>query len=199
MGRRRGILLSLFGALAGIKTDLGYPMPNSRTRKQARREDWATRQAFPDVKKAFKEAVGSSRRPPEDDVGDRPAGQAPAGDRHRDPADGVRRRRRRAVGRPGQELSGNSGPLVAAFAARLGLIMGQARPDGSIETLNFPVSERGDGDARANALTGMSVTVNPVEVLTDIAPVRTSLKEGLRGGRQPSSTDGTVTAGPADP
>lgn len=177
-----GILLSLFGALAGIKTDLGYPMPNSRTRKQARREDWkATRQAFPDVKKAFKEAVSVLRE-------DRPkttSGTARPAKRRPETGTAIRPTVCAVVDAEqwdarAKELSGNSGSLVAAFAARLGLIMGQARPDGSI-VLNFPVSERGDGDARANALTGMSVTVNPVEVLTDIAPVRTSLKEGLKG------------------
>ena len=175
-----GILFSLFAALSGMKPDLGYPAPGARTRRQALREDLkASWKSLPDIGRALKAALPVLRE-----------GQ-PRAAREVWP---VKRHETATAIRPSvfgvvdaaewdsraKELNGNSGSLVAAFATRLGFIMGQARPDGSV-TLNFPVSDRGEGDARANALTGMSVTADPVDVVIDLAPVRAGLKAGLKG------------------
>lgn len=175
-----GILFSLFAALAGIKPELGYPPPGSRTRRQALREDLkALRASAPEIRRAAKAAVaviregqGGGSRPA------RPARQQP------ETTSAIRPSVFAIV--PSDEwdaaakaIGGNSGSLVAGFAVRLGAIMGQVRPNGSV-VLNFPVSDRGDGDTRANALTGMSVTADPDEVVTNLAQLRADMKAGLK-------------------
>ena len=174
-----GILLSIFGAFGGVKADLGYPRPHSRTRGRALLEDIkASYKSLSDVKAAVKAALPVIREgQPKSSRAVRPAKMLETATAVRPtvfasvPADAWDAR--------AKELGGNSGALVAAFAARLGFNMGQSRPDGSV-LLNFPVGDRGEGDARANALTGMSVTADPVQVLTDLAPIRASLKAGLK-------------------
>lgn len=173
-----GVLASGFAALEGNKFDLGYPMPGSRGKARALREDLrAFRQALPEIRRAFKSASEVDR------------GEAGGGSRGRT----AKIRETATAIRPtvcavvpiadwdarAKELSGNGGVLVAAFAARLGLIMGQARPDGSV-VLRFPVSERGESDYRANALTGMEVTADPNLVLTKLGPIKIGLVRGLR-------------------
>lgn len=175
-----GILLSLFAAITGTPVDLDYPQPRSRPRSAALKEDVrALYRSLPEMGRAAKAALsvlrdgdsGTTRpvRPakpaPETTTAIRPTVYAIIPTEEWDPR--------------AKTLQGNSGSLVAAFAARLGFLMNQVQPDGSV-TLNFPVSDRGDGDFRANALTGMSVSVNPAEVLTDLAPVRAALKAGLK-------------------
>lgn len=175
-----GILLSLFTALAGARAELGYPMPRSRTSREAVREDLrAFRQTMPDIKKALKGAKSILRE------------DKPAAPRAVEPTvtgtDGASAIRPTVFAvvdvdewdARAKELGGNSGSLVAGFAVRLGYNMGQLQPDGSV-TLMFPVSDRGDGDARANALTVMSVTGHPSEVVTNLAPIRAALKAGLK-------------------
>lgn len=181
-----GILFSLFAALSGMKPELGYPAPGSRTRRQALREDLKSfRQSLPEVRKAFKAAVSVLREDPSGDAEKTGTRKSKPPKRVPETTTAIRPTVCAVVEAAewdarAKELNGNSGSLVAAFAARLGLIMGQARSDGSI-MLNFPVSERGEGDYRANALTGMSVMADPVEVITDLAPVRAGLKAGLKG------------------
>lgn len=174
-----GILFSLFSALAGMKPELGYPAPGSRTRRQALREDLrALRQSAPEIRSAVKAAVKVIREGQgEGTRAARPAVQ-------RDTTSAIRPSVFAIV--PSDEwdaaakaIGGNSGSLVAGFAVRLGSIMGQARSDGSV-TLNFPVSDRGEGDTRANALTGMSVSADPDEVVTNLAKLRADMKAGLK-------------------
>ncbi|MGV1088678.1 MAG: hypothetical protein ACOYBX_11905 [Mycobacterium sp.] len=174
-----GILLSLFAALAGMKADLGYPPPGSRTKGRAVREDLkAIRQSFPEIKQALKAALpvlreGQSQTtravrpaiPNETATAMRPTVFAFVPIEEWDAR--------------AKELGGNSGSLVAAFAVRLGSILGRVRADGSV-TLNFPVSDRGDGDTRANALTGMSVSADPAEVVTNLESIRADLRAGLK-------------------
>lgn len=175
-----GILFSLFAALAGVRADLGYPPPGSRLRRRALREDFkAFRGVVPEIRKAVRAAVPVLRegRPPKASRRARPAKIEETATAIRPsvfafvPADEWDAR--------AKEIGGNSGSLVAGFAARLGSLMGQTRSDGSI-TLNFPVSDRGDGDTRANALTGMSVSADPEEVLTNLATLRADMKTGLK-------------------
>lgn len=175
------ILLSLFTAFAGVKTDLDYPMPGSRTRRAALREDLkAFRMSLPEIKQAFKAAVPVLRE------GQPTANTArqPMPARVNETATAIRPTAFTVVDADewdarAKELGGNSGSLVAAFAVRLGYIAGQMRDDGSV-VLNFPVSDRKDADTRANALTGMSVTANPAEVITDLSKIRADLKSGLK-------------------
>lgn len=179
-----GTLASIFAAATGIKQDFGYPPPGSRPTGQALREDLKSiRNAAPEMRTALKAATAVVRdeRPPksqgkhsadEDEVQTHP--YAPA----------IRPSVCAVVPIPewdarAAELGGTSGALVAGFASRLGYLMGRARPDGSV-ALQFPVSERGEGDTRANALTGMTVITNPNEVINSLAAVRSDLRTGLK-------------------
>lgn len=174
-----GILFSIFGALAGVKADLGYPPSGSRMRRRALREDVREfRGAVPDIRHGVKAALPVLRE-------GRPASPRPASPaRTRDSTTAIRPSVFAFVPTEewdarAKEIGGNSGSLVAGFAVRLGSLMGQGRPDGSV-TLNFPVSDRGDGDTRANALTGMTVSADPDEVLTNLAKLRADMKAGLK-------------------
>lgn len=196
-----GIILSALSAFAGTPIDLGLPAPGSRSRGQALREDFTElKRAVPEIRGAL-EAVRKATRV------DKVEG-APAQSVHRG-EDAIDNPNAPAI-RPtvfavvdagtwdahASEIRGNSGALVAAFAARLGLIMGQARPDGTV-LLRFPVSERGESDFRANALTGMSVVADPTEVLVNLAPMRAALVKALKEVRK--NPDGLLASLPLAP
>jgi hypothetical protein len=173
------ILLSLFAALGGMKSDLGFPAPGARTKRSALREDVkAFRQSVPDIRDAFKAAVPVLR----DGRPATPRPKMPA--RVQETATAIRPTVFAVVDAAewdarAKELGGNSGSLVAGFAVRLGYIAGQVRDDGTV-ALNFPVSDRKENDTRANALTGMSVSGDPAEVLNNLATIRADLKAGLK-------------------
>jgi diacylglycerol O-acyltransferase len=174
-----GILFSIFAAQAGMRPDLGYPPAGSRTKGQALRDDVkATLQSLPYIGRALKASLSILRqgqRTASREI--RPAKQRETGTAIRPSVFPVMEAAEWDA--RAKALGGNSGSLVAAFAVRLGFIMGQMRSDGSV-TLNFPVSDRKDADDRANALTGMSVTADPAEVLTSLTKIRADLKSGLK-------------------
>lgn len=179
-----GVLLSAFAALAGTKIDLGYPEPNSRSRRVALREDFrAFRESLPDIKVAFKKAVSTIR-----EAQSAKSNASRPSKRRSETASAIRPTVFAAVDieqwdARAKELGGNSGSLVAGLAIRLGYNMGQVQPDGLV-TLNFPVNERKDGDNRANALTGMSMVGDPIEVVNDLGSMRRALVAGLRQLRE---------------
>lgn len=177
-----GMIVAGQTAMEGKKIDLGYPMPGSRTRRRAMREDLKEfRKAVPEIREAFKAAK-------EVDRGEAVEGSEKRPLKVRETVTAIRPSVFVAVpiaewDARGNELWGNGGALVAAFAARLGFVMGQTRPDGSV-ILRFPVTQRGDdSDLRANALTAMSVSVDPVGVLTKLGAIKIALVRGLRALR----------------
>lgn len=174
-----GILFSIFSALTGAQPDFGYPMPRSRSKGRALKEDLkASFRSIPDIRDALKAAVPVLREGrPKQSRAVRPAKSHETATAIRPtvfaviPAEDWDAR--------AKDLGGNSGSLVAGFAVRLGFLAGQVRPDGLV-TLNFPVSDRREADTRANALTGMSITGDPLEVLADLSTIRTDLKTALK-------------------
>ena len=77
-----------------------------------------------------------------------------------------------------RSLGGTSNSLFAALGARMGHILGRTDEQGLVR-LSLPVSERGDDDMRANALTEASVIVDPAKVVTDLSDVRRDIKQAL--------------------
>jgi len=77
-----------------------------------------------------------------------------------------------------EDLGGTSNSLFAGIAAKVGQLQGRVDQDGMVK-LAFPVSERTEGDTRANALSGMTVTVDPKTVTTSLREIRAELKRGL--------------------
>jgi hypothetical protein len=56
--------------------------------------------------------------------------------------------------------------------------MGRVGDDGAI-TLSFPISERTEGDTRANALVRARVTIDPTGAASDLGEVRRTIKQAL--------------------
>lgn len=174
--------LSVADAAKGITRDLGYPPPNARTRRQAALSD--ARQvlrAVPEIGRAVVAMVRLARKN-KDDLASSAARSAPPQTLHgaepvRVPSlvvfiDGELWDQR------AEALGGTSNSLFAGVAARLGQLTGRADERGQVK-LSFPVSERTDGDTRANALTAMMLTVDPAEVTRSLAAVRAEIKQNL--------------------
>jgi len=174
--------LAIKQAASGETWDLGYPQPNARTRGQALRQDAAEFvRSVPDFAKAiaaaarlaksslgeFKSSAGRSTRPGKID------GTAlitvPSMVAYFDEDQWHSRM---------ESLGGTSNSLFAGIAARLGQVFGRVDDDGKVR-LQFPVSERTDGDTRANALSGMTVMIDPAGVTTSLQGVRAELKRSL--------------------
>jgi hypothetical protein len=170
-------------AASGQAWELGYPEPNARTRGQALREDTAQIvRAVPDFAKAVIAAVQLARN-------NRAEVTSSAGRPASPPAelDGAA-----LVAAPSlmvyidegqwqsrmEDLGGTSNSLFAGIAAKLGETLGRVDEVGRVR-LQYPVSERTEGDARANALTGMTVTIDPANVTTSLLEVRAELKRNL--------------------
>ncbi|MCV7180081.1 condensation domain-containing protein [Mycolicibacterium sphagni] len=170
-------------AASGQTWDLGYPQPGARTRAQALRQDAAAiLRAIPDFANAVVAAVRLARN----NLGElsSSAGRsAPA------PAslDGARSVTVPAVVSyidEGQwrermeSLGGTSNSLFAGIGAKLGQTLGRVDDRGLVR-LQFPVSERTEGDTRANALTGMTLIIDPADVTSSLRDVRAELKRSL--------------------
>ncbi|AKS34223.1 hypothetical protein [Mycolicibacterium goodii] len=80
-------------------------------------------------------------------------------------------------------LGGTSNTLLAAVAARLAQRIGRVADDGTA-TLTMPISQRRDGDTRANAITNVDITVTPTT--SDLRTIRAATKSALsRAQEQP--------------
>jgi hypothetical protein len=76
-------------------------------------------------------------------------------------------------------LGGSGNTLVAGLAAKLGQRMGRRRASDGAVTLQLPISERAEGDTRANAMSITRVSVDPTQVTTDLRDVRAAIKQTL--------------------
>lgn len=177
------LTLAIDQAARGRTWDLGYPPPGARTRGQALREDLAElARAVPDFVRAVGAAAKLARNN-RDELTSSAGRSAPV------PANAAGAR---SVTVPSlaayvdegqwrgrmEALGGTSNSLFAGIAAKLGQVLGRVDESGRVR-LQFPVSERTEGDTRANALTGMTVTVDPADVTTSLRTVRAELKKNL--------------------
>ena len=77
-------------------------------------------------------------------------------------------------------LGGTSNSLLAGFTAKLAEhAQRRRRGDGAVN-LSLPVSDRGEGDVRANALAFAEIIVDPACVTTDLGSVRAAVKHKLK-------------------
>lgn len=170
-------------AASGETWELGYPPPGARTRGQALRQDAAAfLREIPEIGTAVVAAVKLARNNAKDfasSVGR--SGPAPT------KLDGAALVTVPAVAAYIDEaqwqsrmesLGGTSNSLFAGIGAKLGQVFGRVDDDGLVR-LQFPVSERTEGDTRANALTGMTLMINPADVTTSLSDVRAELKRNL--------------------
>jgi diacylglycerol O-acyltransferase len=78
-----------------------------------------------------------------------------------------------------QSRGGTSNSLLAGFAATLAHRLGRVRPGDGAVTLAIPVNQRTHGDTRANAITDISVAVDPTTAPTDLRQIRNTIKQAL--------------------
>jgi diacylglycerol O-acyltransferase len=177
-----GACLAIADAADGTRRDLGYPPPGSRTRRQALAQDARqTLHSVPDMAKAVVSAARVARTARDDlTTSIKPtAKEATAGDERQVVAPTV------AVymdleqwDKRAKSLGGTSNSLFGGLASRLGQILGIVSADGLVK-LSWPVSERADGDTRANALTAAIIVSDPTKVTTDLTQLRGEMKRAL--------------------
>ncbi|GAB7070747.1 hypothetical protein H7J06_23920 [Mycobacterium hodleri] len=180
--------LSVFEAVMGARRDLGYPLPRSRTRRQALLAD--TRQTVRDLPELGRTLVAAAKfLRAKRKTSDAPP-SAP---------------KRAAVSRPGETvivpaisafvdlakwdaraeaLGGNGHSLQAGLAARLAVHQGRALAADGTVGLIVPINDRTLEDTRANAVKLAYVRVDPTHVAKDLTDTRTAVREALKVMRE---------------
>ena len=184
-----GLALALIEAIQGNMRDLGYPPPRSRTRLRAVVQDARqTARDIPEIARTLVAAAKQARRLWHDSA--RSPASRPIALRGGDGDDPI------VV--PGvtiyidldvwdaraKALGGTSNALLAGLAAKLGERMGRRRAGDGAVTMQLPMSERVEGDTRANAMSFACVSVDPTRVTTDLHDVRAAIKQALRTLRE---------------
>ncbi|MBU9764976.1 hypothetical protein FR943_14135 [Mycobacterium sp. TNTM28] len=177
-----GLTLAIADAAAGIRRDLGYPEPGSTPRKRALWRD--LRRAARDLPEAGRAVLATARvaRAQSEDLAASAKSAAPAVrlgsldpiipptvTAYVDLADWDKRV---------NDLGGTSNSLFAGYAARLGMRLGRVDAEGQA-MLSYPVSDRTDGDTRANALNTVTAIVDPAPATADLTEIRAELKRVL--------------------
>ena len=97
-------------------------------------------------------------------------------------------------------LGGMSSTLAAGLTAKLGEHMGHCRASDGAVTVQFPMSERAEGDTRAVAVSFARVCVDPTRVTTDLADARVAIKHALTTLREtPAESSQLVWLAPFTP
>lgn len=176
-----GGIVAVVQAVNGTDANLGYPATGRSRKFAALRAD--VRQLIGDIPAMFRAAVAVSRltRTRRDDLSNSvrvTKGTEPGSDQPVRPAtvtayvDTVQWDRRAA------ELGGTPTSVFIGITARLGGRLGWVDDQGLVG-VTVPVNERTDGDTRGNALTQVSMTVDPDQVCADLRTVRADLKAAL--------------------
>jgi len=179
-----GLAFTIVDALLGNTRDFGYPPPRSRTRLRAVVQDARqTAQDAPEVARALVAAAKQARRRLHDVAGS-PASRpvalyggegddavvVPAITIHVDLDDWDAR---------AKALGATRNTLAAGLAAKLGERMGRRRAEDGTVALQLAISERAEGDTRANAMSFARVSVDPTRVTTDLRDARAAIKQAL--------------------
>ncbi|MBX7431386.1 hypothetical protein JDV09_04570 [Mycobacterium sp. Y57] len=177
-----GMSLAIRDAVLDETWDLGYPPAGSRSRRRALSEDArATMRALPDAARAATASIRIARAESGDvAMSIRTTGAKPTtADDHPVVAPTIAAyfdidewdRRADALG-------GTSNSLFAGLAARLSQLVGRTDKGGRVN-LSWPVSERTEGDTRANALTAVMVNVDPDMAPSNLSAIRAEMKSAL--------------------
>lgn len=176
-----GLCLALADAVAGQDDPITWPPAASRRRWRALREDARqTARDLPAVGRAARAAARMARKGRGNDTpsarASKPAGATdeqivlPTATFFFD----VKEWDSRA-----HSLGGTSNTLLAGLAADVAHRMGRIVAGNGTVALSIPVSERTDGDTRANAVTNVDVTVDPTRASTDLRDIRAAMKQAL--------------------
>lgn len=177
-----GLVIAVTEAATGMTRDLAYPAAGSRTKRQALREDsLAVLRDVPQMAKGLLAAAQLARKNRVDvgspkaqnfsaDAASARTAIVPAVTVHVD----IGQWDERAA-----SLGGTANSLSLGLAARLGYRLNWLAEDGSV-TISVPVNERLPQDNRGNALTAVTLNVDPRSVTEDLRDVRSGLKTALK-------------------
>ncbi|MFV9635277.1 wax ester/triacylglycerol synthase domain-containing protein [Mycobacterium neumannii] len=178
-----GLFTAIAAAADGHDSPISWPAAGSRRRWQALREDVRqTTRDIPSFGRGVAAAVRLARRARND-----AAGAAASTRPLRLPADASESFTPSVVtafvdavewDTRAQALGGTSSVLLTGLAAHLAQRMGRVTEDGSV-LMKVLVNERVPGDTRANAISSLSVTVNPATATTDLREMRAAVKRAL--------------------
>lgn len=176
-----GLITSVVDAVNGVDRELCYPAPNSRTRGRALVED--AREilgSVPSMARAAAVSIRVARAESGDLATSFKAGRSTAAgdDRPLVPPSVVAFVDTEQWDECARRLGGTSNSLFSGVAARLGHHLGRVDNDG-LAYLSWPVSDRTEGDTRANALLEASMSVDPEQVVTDLSALRAATKKAL--------------------
>jgi hypothetical protein len=174
--------LAIADAANGRHHDFGYPPPRSRTLLRALGSD--ARQTLRDIPEVVRAIAAMARlaRGGQQDLA-RLGGSRPIAANTDDatvmiPAITIQLDARDWDARAAA-LGGTSNALLNAIAAKAGERLGRRRADDGGVSLRFVVSDRGEHDTRANALSFVTIEVDPTQVTRDLAEVRVAIKQAL--------------------
>jgi hypothetical protein len=184
-----GLIVALAEAMMGKTRDLGYQLPQSRTRLRAVIQDARqTVRDAPGVARALAAAPKQLRLGRPDNL--RAPESKPAVPRGEDTQDPV------VV--PGvtiaidldewdaraEALGGTSSTLGAGFSAKFGERMGHRHSGDGAVTVQLIMSDRTEGDTRAVAVSLARVHFDPARVTTDLREARADIKQALKTLRE---------------
>lgn len=184
-----GLVQTLIDAVMGNTRNLGYPPPRSRPRLRAvARDARQTVRDAPEVVRALRVAAKLARRQRQDSArspASRPVALRGHGGDEPIVVPGITicvdlahwDARAKALG-------ATRNTLGAGFAAKLGELIGRRRAGDGAVTLQLPMSERTEGDTRANAMSFARVSLDPTQVTTDLRDARAAIKQALRTLRE---------------
>ncbi|UGT92590.1 wax ester/triacylglycerol synthase domain-containing protein [Mycobacterium ostraviense] len=187
-----GIGLAVAEAAIGKTRNLGYPPPHSRTRLRALAQDARqTVRGAPEVGRSLAGAARAARRRRHEEAtatASTPSRSVAAGSGYGDervvvPAIAIHVDLDQWDERA-NALGGTSHHLAAGLAAKLGERMGRRRSGDGTVTLQVPLSNRTEDDARANTLSFVSVSVDPSGVTTDLSQTRAAIKRAFNTMRE---------------
>lgn len=85
-------------------------------------------------------------------------------------------------------LGGSSGTLRLGLSVRLGEVLGRVDRQGQV-ALSVPVSDRTEGDTRANAIVPLTLRVDPSGVTRDLRDLRETFSTAVAGVRSQGSAE----------
>ncbi len=182
-----GAVLSCIEAFHGVDRDLRYPVPGSRKRSRALRED--LRQVGRDlpeigrtlvrfVKMAFGRRKELAQRNP------LPAPVTHAGDVAHVPSASIFIPIEQWDGKA-EALGGNYFSFVAGFAGKLAENLRRTRASDGAVTLMIPVNDRGDfNDTGGNVVSIANVSFAPAGVTADLTGPRGAIRDALKTARE---------------
>ena len=175
-------IASIVDAVQGTRRDFGFPCRTTDRRRAALLGDIAlAARSIRDIPAALRATVRAAR-----EQQDELSTSASVGRRLRGQTDDQRVVVPRVYGsvdlsawdERARALGGTRNALFAGFATRLGYRLGRVEADGR-SMLSVPVSERTDGDTRANPLAGITVYADPARVCVDLSGIRADTKAAL--------------------